>query len=294
MIEQALASVEDWVMYFGAQELPVLRHTRRQLEEARERMDQVSGKLIARIVLQDPLMAVRVLSYIQPLTGQRLHNDVATIAGAIMMLGVEPFFRRFENLPTIEDSLKTAPPQALLGTIQVIRRAQQAAHYAHEWAVWRVDVDVEEVTLAALLNDLSEILLFCFAPKLALTIRDKQLADPSLRSAKVQEEVLGLNLLSVQTALCKAWRLPALLLALMDGAHAEQPRVRNVTLAVSLARHLAHGWKDAALPDDLKAIAQLLNLSEAALGERLRLSLPTDVQTAQPATTELQQMQQTH
>jgi HD-like signal output (HDOD) protein len=294
MIEQALASVEDWMTYFGAQELPVLRHTRRQLEEARERMDQVSGKLIARIVLQDPLMAVRVLSYIQPLTGQRLHNDVATIAGAIMMLGVEPFFRRFENLPTIEDSLKTAPPQALLGTIQVIRRAQQAAHYAHEWAVWRVDVDVEEVTLAALLNDLSEILLFCFAPKLALTIRDKQLADPSLRSAKVQEEVLGLNLLSVQTALCKAWRLPALLLALMDGAHAEQPRVRNVTLAVSLARHLAHGWKDAALPDDLKAIAQLLNLSEAALGERLRLSLPTDVQTAQPATTELQQMQQTH
>lgn len=294
MIEQALASVEDWVAYFGAQELPVLRHTRRQLEEARERMAQVSGKLIARIVLQDPLMAVRVLSYIQPLTGRRLHNDIATIAGAIMMLGIEPFFRRFENLPTIEDSLKTAPPQALLGTIQVIRRAQQAAHYAHEWAVWRVDVDVEEVTLAALLNELAEVLLYCFAPKLALTIRDKQLADPALRSVKAQEEVLGVNLLSVQAALCKAWRLPALLLTLMDSEHADQPRVKNVALAVNLARHLAHGWKDAALPDDLKAIAQLLNLSEAALGERLRLSLPSDVQTAQAATTELQQMQQIH
>ncbi|MDR1890234.1 MAG: HDOD domain-containing protein [Zoogloeaceae bacterium] len=277
MIKQALASVEDWVAYFSAQELPVLHHTRRQLEEARVRMDQVSGKLIARIVLQDPLMAVRVLSYIQPLmTGQRLHHDVATIAGAIMMLGIEPFFRRFENLPTIEDRLKNESPQALLGTVQVIRRAQQAAHYAHAWAVWRVDVDVEEVTLAALLHDLAEILLYCFAPTLALAIRDKQLADPNLRSVTVQKEILGLHLLSVQNALCKAWRLPGLLLTLIDDTHADQPRVRNVALAVSLARHLAHGWKDAALPDDLKAIAQLLNLSEAALGERLRLALPVN------------------
>ncbi|MDR3056401.1 MAG: HDOD domain-containing protein [Zoogloeaceae bacterium] len=278
MIEQALATVEEWVSYFGAQELPVLRHTRRQLEEAREHMDKVSGKLIARIVLQDPLMAVRVLSYIQPLTGRRLHHDVATIAGAIMMLGVEPFFQRFENLPTIEDRLKDAPPHALLGTIQVIRRAQQAAHYAHKWAVWRVDVDVEEVTLAALLHDLAEILLYAFAPKLALAIRDAQLADPRLRSVNVQEAVLGFPLLSIQIALCQAWKLPPLLLALIDDAHAEHPRVRNVVLAVSLARHLAHGWKDAALPDDLKGIAQLLNLSEAALGERLHLALPANEQ----------------
>jgi HD-like signal output (HDOD) protein len=277
MIEQPLASVGDWVACFGAQELPVLRHTRRQLEEARDRMDQVAGKMIARIVLQDPLMAVRVLSYIQPLIGRRLHHDVATIAGAVMMLGVEPFFQRFSDLPTIEEKLKDTP-SALLGAVQVIRRAQQAAHYAHEWAVWRVDVDVEEVTLAALLHDLAEILLYCFAPTLALVIRDQQLADPHLRSVYAQEKVLGLRLSSIQTALCRVWRLPNLLLTLIDDAHANQPRVRNVVLAVSLARHLAHGWKDPALPDDLNAIAQLLNLSEEALRDRLRLGLPAELQ----------------
>ncbi len=274
MLDHPLPELDDWVLYFSGRELPVLRHTKRQIETARENMDRVSGKDIAHIVLQDPLMAVRVLAYIQPLTGKRLHHDVTTIAGAVMMLGIEPFFKHFEDLSTIEDTLKTCPPQALLGTLQVIRRAQQASHYAHEWAMWRVDVNVEEVTLAALLHDLSEILLYCFAPTLALHIRQLQQNDAQLRSVQAQEQVLGLRLLDIQTALCKAWNLPELLLKLIDDEHAEHPRVRNVVLAVNLARHLAHGWKDTALPDDLKAIAQLLNLSEEALGERLGLAQP--------------------
>ena len=40
--------------------------------------------------------------------------------------------------------------------------------------------------------------------------------------------------------------------------------MRNVALAVRLARHTAHGWDNAALPDDVQDLAQLLNLSPAA------------------------------
>jgi hypothetical protein len=58
----------------------------------------------------------------------------------------------------------------------------------------------------------------------------------------------------------KEWVLPALLLKLMDEANSSQERVRNVLLAVDLARHSAHGWDDAALPDDYKNIADLLQM----------------------------------
>ena len=37
-------------------------------------------------------------------------------------------------------------------------------------------------------------------------------------------------------------------------------RVRNVMLAVDLARHSADGWTDAALPDDYARIADLLRV----------------------------------
>ena len=36
--------------------------------------------------------------------------------------------------------------------------------------------------------------------------------------------------------------------------------MRNVVLSVNLARHLANGWDDAALPDDYKDIGQLLGM----------------------------------
>jgi HD-like signal output (HDOD) protein len=281
MLNHPLPQLESWVAYFSEQELPVLRHTRRQLEIARDHMEEMTSKDITRIVLRDPLMAVRVLAYIQPLTSRsRLHHDVTTIAGAITMLGINPFFKRFEHLLAVEDLLHSAPPQALLGALQVIRRAQQASHYAYEWAVWRLDLNVEEVALAALLHDLAEILIYCFAPTLALAVRDLQAQNPNLRSATAQKQVLGgVEAQDIQTALCKAWHLPELLLKLIDDRHAEHPRVRNVVLAVNLARHLAHGWQDAALPDDLKAIASLLNLSEDALSQRLGLTRPTEKAT---------------
>lgn len=270
MLEHPLQDLESWVLYFSGAELPILRQTARRLEEAHRNIDEVSGRDIANIVLQDPLMAVRVLAYIQPFVGKRLRSDITTIGSAVMMLGVEPFFRKFESPVTIEAMLGEEP-QALLGALQVIRRAQRASRYAHDWAFARHDVNVEEVALAALLHDLAEILLCCFAPKLTQRIRAMQQADSTLRSAAAQEAVLGIQAFDLQLALCRAWHLPELLKTLMDDAHADKPRVQNVTLAVNLARHSANGWNDAALPDDYTAIEQLLHINRETLFTRLRI-----------------------
>jgi len=277
MLTHPLQDLETWVLFFSGADLPVLRHTARQLEEAREKIDRVSGRDIARIVLQDPLMTVKVLAYIQPFAGKRLRSDITTITSAVMMIGVEPFFEKFRELITVEHMLKTEP-QAMLGTLQLIRRVQRAAHYAHEWALWRQDLNVEEVTIAALLHDIAEILLWCFAPALAGRIRDMQKADPALRSAVAQDEVLGIQLIDLQLALCRTWHLPELLAHLIDPEQAEHPRIRNVQLAVDLARHTASGWNNAAIPDDFTALENLLHLNRDSLIERLRL---TDDEKAQ-------------
>ena len=266
--------MEAWVGYFNSVKMPILRQTARRLDEARQNIDQVNGRDIAAIVLQDPLLAIRVLAYIQPFRGKHLRSDITTIANAIMMLGVEPFFKRFDSPITIESLLKSEP-QALLGILHVIRRVQRASHYAHYWAFERHDMNIEEVALAALLHDLAEILLWCFAPRLALEILARQSADKTLRSATAQQQVLGIRLFDLQLALCEAWHLPDLLKALMDDANAELPRVRNVVLAVNLARHSANDWNNPALPDDFAAIEKLMHIDrETLLG---RLSIPDDL-----------------
>lgn len=268
MLNQPLQDLEAWVIFFSNADLPILRQTARRLEEARQNIDKVSGRDITAIVLQDPLMAVRVLAYIQPFSGKHLHSDITTIANAVMMLGIEPFFNSLGTPVTIEAVLKSEP-QALLGLLQVIRRVQRASKYAHDWAFERHDMNVEEVAIAALLHDLAEILLWCFAPKLAIAIRDRQQADRTLRSATAQEQVLGIRLFDLQLALCSAWHLPELLKTLMDDANAHLPRVQNVSLAVNLARHSTNDWHDAALPDDFSAIEKLLHISRETLLRRL-------------------------
>ncbi|MBP6655341.1 MAG: HDOD domain-containing protein [Propionivibrio sp.] len=273
MTGHSLKGIDEWVSFLGSNEMPILRQTARKLEQARQNMDTISGRDIAGIVLQDPLMAVRVLAYIQPFTGKHLRSEITTIANAVMMLGIEPFFRKFEAPNTIEAMLKDEP-QALLGLLQVIRRVQRASRYAHDWAFERHDMNNEEVALAALLHDLAEILLWCFAPGLASEIRDKLQKDKTLRSHVAQEEVLGFPLVELQRALCSAWHLPELLNTLMDDSNAHLPRVQNVTLAVNLARHSTDDWTNAALPDDFAAIERLMHIDRQTLLSRL--GIPDD------------------
>jgi HD-like signal output (HDOD) protein len=160
-------------------------------------------------------------------------------------------------------------PDALAGLRQVIRRAHRAANFALGIAVHRMDHDAAVIHLAALLHGFAEMLLWCHAPTLALRIRDAQRADASLRSSTIQQEVLNIELADFQHALMQAWKLPELLVRITDERHAQQPNVKNVVLAIRLARHTSAGWDNAAIPDDVTEIGELLNLSTAATLELL-------------------------
>lgn len=283
MLDKPLPSLDAYVDFLTGANLPVLRHTKRQLDEAAANIDRVSARELSQIVLHDPLMAVKVLSYIQPYKGKSLRTDITTIGSAIMMLGIEPFFKNFSDLTTVEDRL-IATPEALLGAVRTIRRVQRAARWAYDWALWRHDINIEEVTMATLLHDLAEILLWSFAPKLALEVQARQKADPGLRSAAVQEAVFGISDHDLQRALARAWHLPELLQKLTDDDNVDQRRVSNVILAVNLARHAANGWDDAALPDDFKAIGALLNLNPDTVRQRVGApEVPPDPGSVQPA-----------
>lgn len=282
MLDHPLPDLDAWVLLFTSNSLPVLRITKRSLDELRGDLEQVEARELSRLILHDPVMTARVLAYTQPLRSRNLQRDITTVGSAIMMAGIEPFFAQFAELFTIEDQLRDAGPQALLGVLHIIRRAQRAADYALEWATWRHDLHLEEIRIAALLHDLAEILVWCSAPALGMEIAARLHAQPGLRSADAQSAVLGFTYNELQRELCRIWHLPPLLQALVDDDEAEasnNPRVQNVSLAVRLARHSSHGWDDPALPDDYAAIAALLHVSVDTVCQRLGL-LPVPAREA--------------
>lgn len=262
-ITQPLRDLDAWVKHFRDAEIPVLGSTADALEAMRANEDDVDANLIGEMVADDPLMTLKVLAYASTHRPPRLITDVETVTAAVVMMGISPFFGNFGLQPAIEDWLADEP-EALEGVGEVLRRAHRAAQFALSFAVHRMDHDAAVIYEATLLHDFAEMLLWCHAPTLALQIRSAQKADPTLRSHAVQQQVLNIQLADLQQALMRAWALPELLIRITDDRHARHPSVQNVMLAVRLARHSAESWDNPAIPDDISALSQLLNLSVPA------------------------------
>ncbi|TXH76366.1 HDOD domain-containing protein [Thiobacillus sp.] len=253
------ASLTDWLAFLGRADIPVLKRTARELERLREDEVQLNARAVADVVTDDPLMTVKLLHYMQTHKRRNQTHELVDVKQALLMMGLDTFFREVPAMPIAEEMLKEHRA-ALVYLLRTVRRAQRSAYYAFDWALRLHDMHAEEVQVSALLTHVSEMLMWCFSPERMLEIQKLQAADHAMRSADAQTLVLGFAGLELQRQLTVAWRLPELLRNLMDPALAQSTRVRNVMLAVNLARHSAHGWHDAALPDDFDEIAALLHM----------------------------------
>lgn len=269
-VTRAPRDLAAWTALFEHVELPMLATTAEALEELAANEDAVDAHMLADAIVDDPLMTIKVLAHVAQMRRGREGSDTETVTEALVMMGIPPFFRAFAGQPVVEDLL-AEQPAARAGFRRVLRRARRAARFSMGFAVHRMDHDAAVLHEAALLHDFAELLLWLRAPALAMVIEERQRADPALRSATVQREVLHVELDELEHALMKKWRLPSLLVQISDGhaLHATG-QMRNVQLALRLARHSAMGWDNAALPDDLHDIAGLLNISLDATDRLVR------------------------
>lgn len=252
-------SMAAWLAFLRQADIPVLKHTTRELERLRADEALLNARSIAHVVTDDPLMTVKLLRYMQTHKHRNQTYELVDVKEALLMMGLDTFFREVPATPISEDMLH-GHLEALVHLLHTVRRAQRAAHYAFDWALRLHDLHAEEVHVSALLSHVAEMLMWCFNPRQMLDIRKRQEADKLLRSADVQKQVLGFTSLELQRELTVEWQLPALLMNLMDPSQANTIRVRNVMLAVDLARHSAQGWDDAALPNDCREIGTLLRM----------------------------------
>lgn len=251
--------LNEWVTFLSDAEIPVLKYTARELNRQQEDEDKLHARGIANVVINDPMMTIRLLRYMQDHKRKNQLQDIVQVEQAIMMMGMSTFFREIPASPLVEEVLHEKLA-ALTYLLKLIHRAHRAAHYAFDWALLLHDLHAEEIRIAALLHDLAEMLMWCFNPEKMLLIREMQTADKSLRSQNVQQDILGFKLIELQSALIENWQLPELLSKLMNDSDANEHRIKNVMLAINLARHSSNGWDDAALPDDYRDIAELLRM----------------------------------
>ncbi len=258
---QKIRGINEWVDFLSQVEIPVLRQTSRELAALQADEDALSARDVAHVIKVDPLMSIKLLRYLQGHKHRSQEHEVVEIEQALIMLGLNTFYAKVSAQPLV-DTLLVGHKEALVCLLHVVQRSRKASEYAMDWAVYLRDLHFEEIRMVTLLHDIAELLLWCFAPAEMWKVYLMQQQDKTLRSHTAQQQILGFEITELQIALTKKWHLPELLLTLLQGedADAAQPRVRNVALAVNLARHSSHGWNDAALPDDYQEIAALLHV----------------------------------
>ena len=262
--DRAPRDVAGWAALFTHAQLPVLPSTALVLEDMRATEDAVDAHMLTEAIGNDPLMTLKLLAHVSHMRRGRDGSEVETVTEALVMLGITPFFRAFGPQAVAQERLVDLP-NALAGFDDVLRRSHRAARFAMGFAVHRMDHDAPVLHEAALLHDFAELLLWLQAPGLALQIQQRLAADSTLRSAAAQRAVLNIELAELQHTLMKNWRLPSLLVRITD-EHTQQmsSQARNVLLAIRVARHSAQGWDNAALPDDVRDVAELLQMSSDA------------------------------
>ena len=257
----------QWAAYFEHQALPVMARSKRLLEGLEEACgDHLSPKDLSDIVLQDPMLCLLLLREAERLKSNRLGHETTTALAALLQLGVSRFRQLLMASPEVDEGNA--------GLLQVETRASLAAHIARVWSAGRMDVNPDEVAVAALLGGTGDLLLWAYAPELPQRAAEELRSGRAQRSAQAQRQACGFTFKELTLLCSERWRLPALLILLLRGA--DTLRARITRTCANAARHILDESETAtlALAGDLVEAADLIpNASVDWLAEAL-LMLP--------------------
>lgn len=213
--------------------------------------DLLAPRELSSIVLLDPLLCLRLLREAERTKSRRLANETTTALAAIMQLGIDEFRDLLLSSGEIEE--------ANVGLLEAEARATVAAQVAQRWAAGRMDLNPEEVAVAALLADAGELLLWVYEPELPQAAKDELLSGRAKRSSQAQMQACGFDFKQLTMRCAELWKLPTLVLQLLRGV--DSPRANLTRICSNTARHVveASPTSTLALASDLLEVHKLMS-----------------------------------
>lgn len=214
--------IAQWVEYLRDKEIPVLPGTRATLAALRQGDAQASDKLSARgltnIVYADPYLALKLLRRAEERRSRQLGHDTTTPLAAVLQTGFDEMQEIVAASPVRDDVLP--------GCHGCESRSVLAASIARAWANRRADVSPDEVSMAALLAEIGELLLWHFAPE--MTDKETRVRDWNERywALNRRPSDIEFTFRQLTTALAQSWELPGLIVMLIKGTDTPRANIR--------------------------------------------------------------------
>jgi hypothetical protein len=261
----------QWAAFLEYKEQPIRAASKAALDALEAGAeDTLSAHAYAALLLEDPLLALRLLKEANRRLPRRMARDITTPLGVVLALGTQQFKEQIRSAPEVGEENA--------GFLACEARATLAARISLAWGALRHDLDPGELAMAALLANAGEIELWAFVPELPQKALDELHDGRAGRSEQAQRQACGFAFMDITLLLIENWSLPQLIKQLIRGD--DGMRARMARLAVNTARHLSNGVEDAALPDDIREAGKLTGAGPDVLvaalpglsaGERSRL-----------------------
>ncbi len=241
--------VPQWSAYLTAQQLPVMSRSKQLLQALEaEKAAQLSANDLADLANHDPFLCLCLLREAEKRRTSRLGHETSTPLAAVMQLGTTGFRELLFASPETDENTS--------GLANCERRAVIAGELAAAWSSSRSDVSPEEVSMAALLSEMGELMLWHFAPELPQDALTTLASGEAKRTAAAQEAACGFKFKDLTLKCAEIWKLPAILVQLIHGH--DTIRANIARLCRDTARHLIAGPDNPALPDDLAMAKKLI------------------------------------
>jgi HD-like signal output (HDOD) protein len=239
----------QWSSFLSVQRLPVMPRSKTALAAlAAEKGEELSSHDLATLALSDPFLCLVLLREAEARRASRLGHETSTPLAAVMQIGDESFRELLLASPETDEGAD--------GLCACEARAVLAGQLAAAWSALRADAAPDEVSMAALLSEIGELMLWHFAPELPQAVLDVRASGQAHRTVEAQQLACGFKFHELTLRCAELWNLPAILTQLIRGQ--DNARARLARVAQNTARHLIADPGNAALPDDVADVKALI------------------------------------
>lgn len=266
-------SLEDWIRRLRDREMPIFSRTVQALNEAME--SKRSGVLeLSRIILEDPTLTAKVLKLSNSPYYNPGRQKLATITRAIVLIGLQTV----RDLALACSFIETVLAHPNKKQVQrEIARSLHSAVQAKSIAILANDPQPEEVFIAALLNNLGEVVFWCFGEQQGQEVTRRM--DEGMTAVQAEREVLGFKLSQLGASLSRHWKLGDL----VEDAYKNpslSSRADYAKLGCAVATQMERGWDSDEFRSTLQQVAAITAKSTDELTALIKLNSENTVKLA--------------
>jgi len=230
--------IKSWLEKLADKTIPIQKAHRTQALEILNDDDRSASECHS-IILSDPGMAANLLKAMnieREAAGRLL---ITTVSSLISLFGVPKLLAEIESMICFEDM--DLPEANLNGVERCLKQSWYCEAFAMCWAQERQMHEPEEVHLAAILQSLPEIMLWCYGDDVMGDIEHNAYFECKNYYHEVSK-ILGCHKREIGSGLARQWCLPEAVIFSFESKYDSYTSGTAIGLAALLARLCLHGW----------------------------------------------------